>query len=133
MIFHMTSVNDAFRYFDPDGEGALAFSDFNRLVTKVHELANEKAPSYAVIKDLFEVVDIRKDGVLDFDEWQQTFGRVWGASSAPKLSMRPSTTVIWENSREVGRIGFLIAKNRKQLIESFERVCGNRGHTLFSF
>lgn len=134
MILHMTSINDAFRYFDTDGEGNLAFSEFNRLVARVHELANEKTPAYSVIKDLFETIDIRSDGVLDMDEWQQTFGRVYGAvASAPKLSMQPSSTVMWENSRDVAKIGFLLAKNRKQILECFERECGKREHTLFSF
>jgi len=45
-------------------------------VTKAHELANEKAPGYPVVRDLFEAIDIRRDGIIDLDEWQQTFGRV---------------------------------------------------------
>jgi hypothetical protein len=47
----------------------LAFSDFYRLVTRAHELANEKAPAYPVVRDLFEAVDIRRDGIIDLDEW----------------------------------------------------------------
>ena len=66
---------------------------------KVHELANEKAPAYPVVRDMFEAVDIRKDGVIDLDEWQQTFGRVVGGGDA-RLSIRPTTIGIWENSKE---------------------------------
>jgi hypothetical protein len=50
--------------------------DFSKLVIKVHEIANEATPTYPVIKDLFDTIDIRKDGVIDLHEWQQTFGRV---------------------------------------------------------
>jgi hypothetical protein len=41
------------------------FSDFNRLVSKAHELSNEKCPVYSVVKDLYDKLDIRKDGVVD--------------------------------------------------------------------
>jgi len=44
------------------------------LVVKAYELAGEKEPTYPVIKDLFDTIDIRKDGMLDLHEWQQTFG-----------------------------------------------------------
>ena len=36
---------------------------------KVHELAGEKAPAYPVIKDLFDTIDVRKDGIIDVYEW----------------------------------------------------------------
>ena len=38
-------------------------------MTKAHELAGEKAPTYPVIKDLFDTIDVRKDGMLDLHEW----------------------------------------------------------------
>jgi len=72
------------------------------------------------MKDLFEAVDIRKDGVLDLHEWQQTFGRV--TEGAIKLSIKATPLSMWENSREFDKIGFLMAKNRKQLIMSFKRA-----------
>jgi hypothetical protein len=32
-------------------------------------MANEEIPSYPVIKDLFDRIDVRKDGILDLAEW----------------------------------------------------------------
>jgi hypothetical protein len=40
---------------------------------------------------------------------------------------------MWENSKDFERIGFLVARNRKQLMECFKRVLGGRPDTLFSF
>jgi len=37
---------------------------------KAHEVANDKIPAYPVIKDLFDTIDIRKDGIIDISEWQ---------------------------------------------------------------
>jgi len=99
------------------------------LVCKTHELAGEPEPTYPVIKDLFDTIDIRQDGVLDLHEWQQTFGRVTQVNN--KLSSKPTHLIMWENSREFERIGTLIAKNRKHLVEQFQAVVGSE--TLFTF
>ena len=36
-------------------------------------MANEQIPSFALLKDLFQIIDIRKDGKIDITEWTQTF------------------------------------------------------------
>lgn len=38
-------------------------------------LAKEPLPPYIIIKDLFEIIDIRKDNVIDINEWLQTFNQ----------------------------------------------------------
>ena len=43
------------------------------MVTKLYSSNNEEVPTYPIIKDLFDTIDIRKDGVLDQHEWNQTF------------------------------------------------------------
>jgi len=48
----------------------LTYQEFGKLVIKLYELAGEKPPAYPVIKDLFDTIDIRKDGILDINEWQ---------------------------------------------------------------
>lgn len=76
-------------------------------------MANEKTPTYSVIKDMFDTIDIRKDGIIDLHEWQQSFGRV--ADDPNKLEAPSSAMGNWENSKDFEKIGILIAKNRKQL------------------
>lgn len=58
----------------------------------------DKIPAYPVIKDLFDTIDIRKDGIIDLSEWQQTFGFVTEGSH--KLTIKPNPLALWENSRE---------------------------------
>lgn len=70
MILHMTSPNDAFRFFDTSKLGKLSYSEFSTLIVKLYGLANEKVLAYPVIKDLFDTIDIRKDGIIDMSEWQ---------------------------------------------------------------
>lgn len=39
---------------------------------KLYSSAKEAIPTYPVIKDLFDMIDIRKDGVIDYNEWTQS-------------------------------------------------------------
>ena len=100
-------------------------------MTKAHELAGEKVPTYPIIKDLFDTIDVRKDGMLDLHEWQQTFGRVEQGCS--KISFKTTALSMWENSREFERIGFLMAKNRKLLVEKFREALGSQTQKSFTF
>lgn len=79
-------------------------------------------------KDLFDAVDIRRDGLIDLHEWQQTFGRV--TEGAAKMSLKATPLTMWENSRDFEQIGFLMAKNRKQLAAQFKAALPG---SLFSF
>ena len=71
-----------------DKAGTLNFSDFNRLVTKCYEIGNLNPTAYPVIKDLFDSIDIRKDGEIDFKEWSQTFGLVTEGNNS--LTIKPT-------------------------------------------
>lgn len=89
-------------------------------MVKAHEVACDRIPSYPVIKDLFDTIDIRKDGIIDLSEWQQTFGLVTEGNS--KLSIKAKPTSTFDNTRDYSRIGSHIAKNRKLLREKFEKL-----------
>ena len=93
------------------------------LVMKAHEVAGDKVPAYPVIKDLFDTIDIRKDGIIDLSEWQQTFGFVLEGNN--KLTIKATSLAQWESTREYAKMCTLIARNRKLLREQFEN--GNQG------
>ena len=109
----------------------MTYQEFAKLVIKVYELSNEKIPAYPVIKDLFDTIDIRKDGILDLNEWMQTFVHVTEGNN--KLTIRSTPLTIWENGRECAAIGNLIAKNRKLLKEEFEKVLGSSKSSLVNY
>lgn len=63
---------------------------------------------YPILKDLFDQVDIKKDGILDFNEWARTFLK-------EKVSLFNGKTSLWIASKEYNSLQGLIGKNRKAL------------------
>ncbi len=75
MIYtYLVSPKDAFRQFDTHHSGKLSFIEFNNLIVSLMELAGLESPPYAIIKDLFEYINKKKDGKLSMTEWMDAFG-----------------------------------------------------------
>jgi hypothetical protein len=106
----MLSPKDAFTQFDVERSGILDFSKFSALVNRLCELANESVPAFTVLKDLYDIIDIRKDGVIDMREWLNTF---------------KSDGVNWEDSKDFDEITKVIARNRKLLLITFDAMGKN--------
>ena len=59
---YLISPKDAFRQFDSERSGYLSFDRFRELLGTLFKLAREDVPPFAIIKDLFEFIDKRRDG-----------------------------------------------------------------------
>jgi Ca2+-binding EF-hand superfamily protein len=105
----MLSPKDAFRQFDKTRSGRLDFSSFSCLVSRLSELSGDPIPAFTVVKDLFDIVDIRKDGYIDMREWLNTF-------------KQPESSSSWEDSKLFEEAVKLIAKNRKVLQITFDSM-----------
>jgi hypothetical protein len=51
----------------------LTYEQFNKLILKLAALAREEVPSFSIIRDLFDYIDIRRDGIIDMNEWMNYF------------------------------------------------------------
>ena len=54
----------------------MTYNQFNKLVIRLHQLAREEVPPFTIIKDLFDFLDIRKDGIIDMHEWMQSLSLI---------------------------------------------------------
>ena len=95
-----------------------------------YNIAKLDMPAFSVVKDLFDLIDVRRDGEIDATEWQQTFGRVTEGSNS--LTIKPTPLSLWESSKEFQSICHLMAKTRKLLVEKFRAAIGSK-KTLFNF
>lgn len=119
LTLHMGSPTDAFNNFDSARTGSLSYDDFNKLIEKIYELHGEAGPNYQVMKDLFDIIDVRKDGVIDQHEWKKVFERVATGGQRTTIRTLPPQLAEWENSRGFDNISQAIGKNRKLLLEQF--------------
>jgi Ca2+-binding EF-hand superfamily protein len=113
MFAYMLSPKDAFRQADQDRSGHLDYPAFSGLVNKLYSLGGEPAPSFTVVKDLFELIDIRSDGVLDIKEWLNSFRKAEQAN--------------WEDVQEFEAVSFMISKHRKLLLLTFNQIAESAG------
>lgn len=54
------------------GTGKLSYEEFKNLVVELSRVTGDAMPALSIIKDIFEFIDIKKDGVIDLNEWSQT-------------------------------------------------------------
>ena len=59
--------------FNVEQNGRLTFHQFEALLSKLSELSRTEQQPYSIVKDLFDLIDIRKDNVIDMKEWLHAF------------------------------------------------------------
>lgn len=119
MTLHMKSPQDAFGLFDKSKAEKLTFANFNDLIRELARLSDEDVPPFGIIKDLFDEIDICKDGFIDLKEWNETFIAVQEGDKRYSLKKVPQHLARFEVSREARIILDSIKKNRKFLNEKF--------------
>lgn len=117
---YLPTHGDAYRKFDGSKVGKMSYMDFSLLVTEMSQASNTPTPAYSVIKDLFDVIDIKKDGHIDPQEWSQTFNGIQGGG--PQSSMKPNPLSAWADSQEAAKVGTVLNKHRKALIANFNKL-----------
>lgn len=131
LVLHMKSPQDAFALFDKSGSNKLSFANFNELINELCALAKQEVPPFSIIKDLFDEIDIRKDGEIDFKEWTQTFVGVQEGDKKLSLKKVPQHLAEFEVSREAKTIHDAIVRNRKFLLEKFAEFSADGKHVNF--
>lgn len=109
MFEYMLSPGDAFQQADESRTNRISFPQFTSLVRRLCELAKDEEPAFPVLKDLFELIDTRKDGVLDQKEWSNAFKPAGGMQN-------------WEDSQHFGQVCAGISRSRKMLTLAFEAL-----------
>lgn len=101
------------------------------MVRDLYKLANEPLPEYAIIKELFEFIDVRKDQRLDYQEWVQTF-RNHNPPSQIQGTRQPTTEKSTESeSKQPVRLQPLPNFEQSTDFEEFTRFIGrNRKYLL---
>lgn len=131
MTLHMKSPQDAFMLFDKQKTDKLSFANFNDLIKMLSALSKQQVPPFSIIKDMFDEIDINKDGEIDLKEWNQTFIVVQEGDNKFILKKVPLHLAEFEISRDAKTIHEAIVRNRKFLMQKFAEVSEDGTHVSF--
>ena len=54
----------------------MTFLEFKKFVVAIINMSGEDPINFVIMKDLFNYIDIKRDGFIDLHEWLQTFKRI---------------------------------------------------------
>ena len=111
---YYTNPRLAFELNDIGIKGKIDFDKFKKIVYDIYARENKQVPSYSVMKYVYDYIDVRKDGVIDLNEWNKIFAKAEGKLDITEA--KPSQIKIlreWETSNDIIEIYKLISKNRK--------------------
>ena len=117
MIKYYTNPKLVFELNDICNKKLIDFETFKKMTIDLYKRENRTypTPSYSFIKAMFEYIDIRKDGVIDTNEWNKIFGEIEGKLDIDNdinKSLRK-----WEVSNNITEIYKVIAKNHTKIEE----------------
>ena len=106
----------AFDINDEKKKGYIDFETFKKLIYELYFKERQKEPNYPLMKAIYDFIDVRKDGVIDFNEWNKVFAIT--ESNLDVIKGQGNQCIReWEGSEELADIYKLISKNKK-IIES---------------
>ena len=107
------------------------FDIFKKIIYDIYKREAKKEPSYSVMKYIYDYIDIRKDGVIDLNEWKKIFAIQ--ESNLDIINIKQNQLKIlrnWEMSNDIIFIYKLIGKNRKLIKERVLSKTGNNPNML---
>ena len=127
IIKYYTNPKLAFELNDTGNKKLMHFETFKKVVIDIYKREDRTLPPppYSVIKSMFDFIDIRKDGIIDLNEWNKTFCEFGGkldVENDKNNSLRK-----WETTNNIFDIYKIIAKNNKIIKEKVKEnsVTGN--------
>ncbi|MCQ2816312.1 MAG: HU domain-containing protein [archaeon] len=123
----------AFEFSDSRKLNQMDFDKFRTIVCEMYTRDSKKIPNFTLLKNTFNYVDLRKDGVIDMNEWTNSFGRNMGKLDLLKKSPQVKALRQWETSDGVIAIYKAIARSKKILwdkVKKFSFVKGGQGAVI---
>ena len=118
-----------FRILDVEHNGKIDFQKYRNLILDLYRKNEQPVPNFALIKNTFDTIDLRKDGMIDYNEWSKSFSMISGKLDLAfekysndmndlnykNIKKEISQLKQWENSDNIIQQYFLIYKNRKRI------------------
>ena len=130
IIKYYTNPMLAFELNDTSNKKIMNFETFKNIILDLYkrELRTFSPPPYSLIKSMYDYIDIRKDGILDMNEWSKIFCDIEGRLDNEKNKNNDLRK--WEMSRIIFEIYKLISKNDKIIREKMKENSISENYTV---
>ena len=96
----------AFTFIDSSQSNLMDFEKYRTIITELYKREDRPMPNFALLKNTYDYIDLRKDGMIDMVEWTNAFGGMKGKLDAikPKSSQQKrqlNKLRKWETSNDV--------------------------------
>ena len=107
------------------------FDIFKKIVYDMYKREAKKEPVYSVMKYMYDYIDIRKDGLIDLNEWNKIFAKQESILDVTQVKKNQLQLLRnWEMSNDIIFIYKLIGKNRKLIKKRVMAAIGNNPNML---
>ncbi|KRX05153.1 hypothetical protein PPERSA_06787 [Pseudocohnilembus persalinus] len=142
IYLYMFSPKDAFRQYNTSQSGLMTISEFQNFLNKLSQISSQSITPYSLMRDVFEFIDIRNDGVIDLHEWMESFRKLDSQTQQQRLDqqmgkIQEENQVLnkdlqltqgfdiklfdWECTKYYDQALKIIGKNRKPLLKEFQK------------
>ena len=116
-----------FQIIDVEQMGKIDFQKYRNLIIDLYTRNEQEIPNFTLIKNTFDTIDLRKDGMIDYNEWSKSFSMINGKldlayekysndiNELNSIKKYKNELRQWENSDDITQKYLLIYKNRKQI------------------
>ena len=116
-----------FQIIDINRSGKIDFKKYRNFLNDLYTKNEQEILNFALVKNTFDYIDLRKDGIIDYNEWNKAFSMVNGKLDLVYEKMANDVKELdyvknykkelrmWENSDDITQKYMLIYKNRKQI------------------
>ena len=116
----------AFIFNDKDQMNKIDFNKFKSMIIELYTKENKQIPNFVILKNCYDYIDLRKDGILDIVEWCNVFSKVSGQLDLFKgLENKKGFKELkkWEMGEDIINLYKNIYKNRKMISLRAKNVC----------
>ena len=119
LIKYYTNPKLGFELNDIDNKKIIDFDKFKKIIIDLYKRDGRSypLPPYSILKSMYDFIDIRKDGIIDLNEWSKTFGSFPGKIDKKENDKNNSNLRSWEMTNNILDVYKLIARNNKIIKE----------------
>ena len=125
----------AFTFIDSSQSNLMDFEKYRTIIAELYKREERPIPNFALLKNTYDFIDLRKDGLIDMVEWTNAFGNMKGKLDAIKPKNKEQRRQLkklrkWETSNDIINIYKDISRNRKLILQRIRETAFGPNSTI---